>query len=181
MNFVKQRIEGVYIVELKLLEDERGGFARTFCKNEFEKIGHTKEFVQMNQSWNLQKGTVRGMHYQVPPYREVKVVRCVRGKVLDVVVDIRKGSPTFLQHLAVELSEENKFALYIPEGFAHGFQTLEDNTELIYMHTEYFTPNADRGLNYADPQLAIRWPLPVSKISEKDKNHSYMDSQFEGI
>ncbi|MES2681202.1 MAG: dTDP-4-dehydrorhamnose 3,5-epimerase family protein, partial [Bacteroidota bacterium] len=124
MKFTPQSLSGVYLVELHLLKDDRGGFARTYCKREFEQIGHKKEFVQLNQSWNTKKGTIRGMHYQVPPFSEIKLIRCVKGAVLDVVVDIRKNSPTFLQHLAVELSEDNKTMIYLPEGFAHGFQTL---------------------------------------------------------
>ncbi len=181
MKFIPQPLAGVYLVELNLLKDDRGGFARTYCKREFEQIGHKKEFVQLNQSWNTKKGTVRGMHYQVPPFSEIKLIRCVKGAVLDVVVDIRKGSPTFLQHLAVELSEDNKTMIYLPEGFAHGFQTLTDQAELIYHHTEYFTPQADAGLNHSDPLLKIKWPLPVSAISEKDKTNKYIDPTFKGI
>jgi dTDP-4-dehydrorhamnose 3,5-epimerase len=181
MKFIPQPLAGVYLVELRLLTDDRGGFARTFCKREFEQIGHKKEFVQLNQSWNTKKGTVRGMHYQVPPFSEIKLIRCIKGAVLDVVVDIRKDSPTFLQHLAVELSEDNKTMIYLPEGFAHGFQTLTDRAELIYHHTEYFTPEADAGLNFNDPLLKINWPLPVSVISEKDKTNKYIDPTFKGI
>ncbi len=181
MKFIPQQLEGVYLVELNLLNDDRGSFARTYCKREFEQIGHQGEFVQMNQSWNTKKGTVRGMHYQVPPYSEIKVIRCIRGAVLDVVVDIRAGSPTFLQHMMVELSETNKTMIYLPRGFAHGFQTLTDQAELVYLHTEFFTPQADAGLNYSDPLLNIKWPLPVSVISEKDRNNPMLDKNFKGI
>jgi dTDP-4-dehydrorhamnose 3,5-epimerase len=181
MTFTETILKGSYIVDLKLLTDDRGSFARTFCKKEFDDIGHIKEFVQCNQSWNTHKGTLRGMHYQVPPYKEIKLVRCIRGSVFDVIIDLRKDSPTFLQYFSIELNEQNKKALYIPEGFAHGFQTLEDNTELVYMHSEYFNVVADKGLNYADPAFKINWPMAISKISEKDKNFLYIDQSFKGI
>jgi dTDP-4-dehydrorhamnose 3,5-epimerase len=182
MKFIPQALAGVFIIEPHLLTDERGAFARTFCKKEFEQyIGHTKEFIQMNHSWNRRRGTLRGLHYQNAPFREIKLVRCIKGWVLDVIVDVREGSPTLLKHLSVELSEENKKMIYIPEGFAHGFQTLSDDAELAYLHTEYFTPGADSGLNYKDPVLNIHWPLQVSVISEKDKNNKLIDHTFKGI
>ncbi|MBA3663140.1 MAG: dTDP-4-dehydrorhamnose 3,5-epimerase [Bacteroidetes bacterium] len=181
MKFNAQFLAGLYTIELNVLNDERGSFARTFCKKEFAQIGHTKEFVQLNQSWNTKKGTIRGMHFQQPPFREVKLIRCVRGAVSDTVVDIRKNSPTFLEHFTVELSEENRTMIYVPEGFAHGFQTLTDNADLVYHHTEYFVPNAEGGLRYNDPLLNIKWPLPVSEISERDKNHPLIDNNYKGI
>ena len=181
MIFEPTPLKGVYIIGLELKTDNRGGFARVFCKKEFEQIGHTKEFVQINHSYNTLKGTVRGMHYQNPPYKEIKLIRCVRGAVSDVVVDIRQGSPTFLQHLRVELSDENKRMLYIPEGFAHGFQSLSDKSELIYHHTEFFTPEADNGLNYKDPLLNLKWELPVSAISDKDQHSAFITTNFKGI
>lgn len=181
MKFNAQPLAGLYTIELNVLKDERGAFARTFCKKEFEQIGHTKEFVQLNQSWNTKKGTLRGMHFQTPPFTEIKLIRCVKGAVCDVVVDLRKDSATFLQHVQVELSEENKLMIYVPEGFAHGFQTLTDNAELLYHHTEYYVPNAEGGLRYNDPLLNIKWPLPVSVISERDKNHSLIDKTYKGI
>jgi dTDP-4-dehydrorhamnose 3,5-epimerase len=181
LKFQETILKGSYIIELTPFYDNRGGFARTFCKKEFEQIGHTKEFVQLNQSYNTVKGTVRGMHYQVRPFSEIKLIRCIRGAVYDVIIDIRENSPTFLQHVAVELSSENKRMIYVPEGFLHGFQTLEDNTELIYHHTEYFNPEADAGMNYADPSLNINWPLTVSVISDKDKTHKLIDNNFKGI
>jgi len=180
MTFEETTLKGAYVISLKLLQDDRGGFARTFCKKEFQQIEHSKEFVQLNHSWNKKKGTIRGMHYQVPPHQEVKLVRCVRGKVLDVIVDLRKDSPTFLQHISVELSAENKKMIYMPENFAHGFQTLEDDSELIYHHTEYFTPEADRGLRYDDPALKINWPLPAVNVSDKDKSYKLIDNSFKG-
>jgi dTDP-4-dehydrorhamnose 3,5-epimerase len=181
VKFTETILKGSYVVELTPVFDERGGFARTFCKREFSEINHTKEFVQLNQSYNTRKGTLRGLHYQVPPFTEIKLIRCVKGSVWDVIVDIRKNSPTFLQHFAVELSEQNRKMIYVPEGFAHGFQTLADNSELVYHHTEYYTPNSEAGLNYNDPLLNIEWPLAVSVISEKDKNNKFIDNTFKGI
>lgn len=181
MTFNETILKGSYIIELSVIKDERGGFARTYCKKEFMQINHQKEFVQFNQSYNTIKGTLRGLHYQIPPYKEIKLVRCIKGSVFDVIVDLRNNSPTFLQHISVELSAENKRMIYIPEGFAHGFQTLEDNTELVYHHSEYYTPNADTGINYADATLKIKWPLPITKISEKDKNLTTINQSFKGI
>lgn len=181
MKFKALALPGLYTIELNVLKDDRGGFARTFCKKEFEEIGHSKEFVQLNQSWNTKKGTIRGMHFQKPPFKEIKLIRCVKGAVLDVVLDIRKDSPTFLQHIAIELSEDNKTMIYVPEGFAHGFQTLEDNSELFYHHTEYYVPDSEGGLRFDDPQLNIKWQLPVTVISERDKNHPLIDKTYKGI
>lgn len=181
MIFEPTHLQGVYIISLEIKQDNRGGFARMFCKKEFEQIGHTKEFVQINHSYNTLKGTVRGMHFQNPPYKEIKLIRCVRGRVSDVVVDIRKNSPTFLKHVRVELSAENTKMIYIPGGFAHGFQSLEDNSELIYHHTEFFNPVADSGLHYNDPLLGLNWELPVSAISEKDRIAPFINANYKGI
>jgi dTDP-4-dehydrorhamnose 3,5-epimerase len=181
MKFSETSLQGSYTIELTPFSDERGSFARTFCKNEFEQIGHKKEFVQLNQSWNTLAGTIRGMHYQVRPYSEIKLIRCIRGAVYDVIIDLRENSKTFLRHFAVELSEENKKMIYVPEGFAHGFQTLRDDSQLVYHHTEYFNPKADAGLNYNDPAFGIQWPLAVSIMSEKDKNLSLIKPDFKGI
>ena len=154
MRFIKTPLHGLYVIGHKKLTDERGLFARTFCKQEFSQIGFTKELVQFNHSFNIKKGTIRGMHYQRHPFPESKLIRCVQGRVFDVAIDIRKNSPTFLGHFGIELSEENMFSIFIPEGFAHGFQTLEPNTSLIYHHSEYYTPQADAGIRYDDPVLA---------------------------
>ena len=174
MIFENTPIEGLYLVKPEIRFDNRGFFARTFCKKTFSEVKLEKEFVQFNHSFNIRKGTLRGMHFQLQPFAETKLIRCVEGKVLDVAVDIRKDSKTYLQHFAVELSKENAISILIPEGFAHGFQTLEDNTSLIYHHTEYYTPNVDRGILYNDPALAIKWPLPVSVISEKDTSYQLL-------
>ncbi len=181
MEFIKTHIEGLYLVQVKKLEDERGLFARTFCKSEFEQIGFNKEFVQFNHSFNKIKGTVRGMHFQNLPFKEMKLIRCVQGKVNDVAVDLRKDSPTFLQFFVVELSEKNMISVLIPEGFAHGFQTLEDNSSLIYHHTEFYKPNAEAGLRFDDPLLNINWTLPATMISDKDKSYKLIDKNFKGI
>ena len=181
MKFIQTTLPGAYIIELEPRNDERGFFVRLFCKKESSKIGHTKEFVQFNQSLTMQRGTVRGLHYQIHPAEEVKLVRCIRGQVYDVIVDLREGSPTFLQHFSVVLSEESLKMLYIPEGFAHGFQTLRDNTQMMYFHTAYYSPKNERGLLYNDPALNITWPLKVSNISEKDKNNPLININFKGI
>ena len=181
MKFTSTILAGAFVVEMEPREDERGWFARSFCKNEFEQIGHTQEWVQMNHSVSNEKGTLRGLHFQLPPYRETKMVRCIRGVVLDVIVDLRRDSPSFLSYFAQELSAENRKMLYIPEGFAHGFQTLTDNAELIYLHTEFYRPNAEGGLRYDDPALGIHWPLTVAIVSERDSKHPFIDKNFKGI
>ena len=181
MIFTPTKLAGSYVIELTPFSDSRGWFARTFCKKEFEQIGHEKEWVQMNHSATYTKGSIRGMHYQVAPFKEIKMVRCIAGKVLDVIVDLRKDSPTFLQWTGIELSAENKKMLYIPEGFAHGFQTLEDNCELIYHHTSFYAPGAEGGICYNEPAIAIQWPQAVAGVSERDKGHPLIDTNFKGI
>jgi dTDP-4-dehydrorhamnose 3,5-epimerase len=174
MVFQKTPLAGLYLLEPRIIRDERGLFARTFCKKEFAEIGFDKDFVQFNHSFNSKKGTLRGMHFQLAPFAETKLIRCVEGRVFDVAVDLRKDSKTYLQYFGVELSKENMLSILIPEGFAHGFQTLEDNSALIYHHTEYYTPNVDSGILYNDPALAINWPLEISIISQKDTSYSLL-------
>jgi dTDP-4-dehydrorhamnose 3,5-epimerase len=181
MKFVETPLKGAYIIELESFRDDRGFFARTFCKREFKEIGHIKEFVQFNHSMTIQKGTIRGIHFQVPPSSEIKLIRCIRGKVYDVIIDIRKHSATFLQYFGVILSEENLKTIYVPEGFAHGFQTLENNSQMIYHHTEYYTPQNERGLNYKDQLFKIDWPLVPINVSEKDQKYPLIDNNFKGI
>jgi dTDP-4-dehydrorhamnose 3,5-epimerase len=181
MKYIETPLKGAYIIELEPFRDSRGLFARTFCKKEFQKIGHNKEFVQFNHSLTLQKGTIRGMHYQVPPNSEIKLIRCVRGNVYDVIIDIRSGSTTFLNYFAVELNEDNMKMIYVPEGFAHGFQTLENNTQLIYHHTQFYSPQHERGIRYNDPVIAVEWPLEPMNVTEKDKNYPLIDNHFKGI
>jgi len=181
MKFIQTLLSGAYIVELEPFRDERGFFVRTFCKNEFSAIGHVKEFVQFNHSMTRHKGTIRGMHYQVPPSAEIKLIRCISGEVYDVIIDIRKDSPTFLQHFHIILSDENLKMLYVPEGFAHGFQTLANNSQMIYHHTAYYNPANERGLRFDDPALGIRWPLPPGNLTEKDRKYPLINNQFKGI
>jgi dTDP-4-dehydrorhamnose 3,5-epimerase len=181
MTFTPTGLEGSYVIDLAPYRDERGWFARFYCKAEFAGIGHTKEWVQMNHSFTREKGTLRGLHYQQPPFREIKVVRCIAGSVYDVIIDLRSGSASFLQGFGAELSAENKKMLYIPEGFAHGFQVLSENTELIYLHSEYYAPGAEGGLRFDDPRLRIAWPLPVTVLSERDAAHPMLTNQFKGI
>jgi dTDP-4-dehydrorhamnose 3,5-epimerase len=181
MIFTGTKLSGSYVIDLSPFNDERGWFARTFCKKEFEKIGHNKEWVQLNHSATYKKGAVRGMHYQLAPHREIKMVRCIAGSIYDVIIDLRKGSGTFLQWMGIELSAQNKKMLYIPEGFAHGFQTLADDCELIYHHTEFYTPGAEGGILYNDSIININWPLTVTDISERDKSHPLLDNNFKGI
>lgn len=180
MKFIPTILNGSFTIQLDPINDERGWFARYFCKKEFSTIGHNKEWVQMNHSFSLKKGTLRGMHFQKPPYSEIKLVRCIQGSVFDVIIDLRKDSPTFLKWFGAELSAENKLMMYIPEGFAHGFQTLEDNSGLLYMHTAYYSPEAEDGLRYNDPQVNISWPLEISEISMRDTNHDLLE-KFNGL
>ena len=181
MIFEKLPLDGSFLVSLNPHGDSRGWFARTYCKNEFSQIGHFKEWVQINHSFTNIKGTVRGMHFQKPPFSEIKLLRCVAGSVYDVIIDLRKDSPTFLKWCGTELSAENKKMLYIPEGFAHGFQTLEDNTELIYHHSEFYNQEAEAGILFNDKMVNISWPLPVTEISERDRNHPILNSTFKGL
>lgn len=181
MKFHAIELQGVYVIDLQPFRDERGFFSRIYCKKEFAEAGLVSEFVQINHSITTRKGTIRGMHYQVPPHAEVKVIRCVKGGVLDVVVDIRRNSPTFLKHFKIELTEENDRMLYIPRGFAHGFQTIEDDAALIYQHSDFYMPSAEQGIRYNDPLLEIDWPLTVNEISLKDRNHQFLSHDFEGI
>jgi dTDP-4-dehydrorhamnose 3,5-epimerase len=181
MDFIPTSLGGAYVIEPDIRSDNRGAFFRTYCKKEFINIGHTQEWVQMNHSVNNLKGTIRGLHYQVSPFSEIKLIRCTKGKIWDVIVDIRKFSPTFLKHFSVELSAENKKMIYIPEGFAHGFQTLVDDCEILYMHSAFYNPEAESGLRYDDPILNIQWKMDISELSERDKNHTLIDTNFTGI
>jgi len=169
MIFSETKLNGAFIIDLEPIQDERGFFARTWCKNEFAAHGLNPNLVQCNTSFNKKKGTLRGMHYQSPPYEEAKLVRCTMGAVYDVIVDIRKESKTFLQWIACELTAQNRKMLYVPEGFAHGFQTLEDNTEVFYQMSEFYHSDHAAGLRWDDPAIDIKWPIPEVVISKKDK------------
>jgi len=175
MIFQETPLRGAYVIDLEKIGDERGFFARAFCAEQFRKHDLVDNFVQFNNSLAEKKGTLRGLHYQFAPKAEVKLVRCIRGSLLDVIVDVRKDSPTFLQHFGIELSAENRSMLYVPKGFAHGFITLEDQTETMYFVDEPFAPDFERGLRWNDPALGIRWPVEVTVISDKDANHPDFD------
>lgn len=175
MRFTATKLAGAWIIEPQPREDSRGIFARTYCAREFREQGLLDSFVQCNTSWNARKGTVRGLHYQLPPSSEVKLVRCTAGSLWDVIVDLRPDSPTYLQHVAIELSARNRFALYIPEMFAHGFQALEDATEVFYQMSDFYTPKLARGVRYDDPKIAIQWPLPVTSISDQDLSWTLLE------
>jgi dTDP-4-dehydrorhamnose 3,5-epimerase len=170
MIFNKTRLEGAYIVEMEKHEDERGFFSRSWCKNEFEDHGLNSRLVQANIGFSLKRGTLRGLHYQMPPYEEVKVVRCTMGAIYDVIVDLRPDSQTYKQWLSVELNCDNRKMLYVPEGFAQGYITLIDNTEMYYHTSQFYAPKSARGIRYDDPSFSIDWPIKVAVISEADKN-----------
>ena len=168
MRFTPMSLSGAYLVQLEPRIDARGTFARAFCAREFAAQGLTASFMQANISTNLKAGTVRGLHFQNAPHREAKLVQCVKGSIYDVVVDIREESATYLRWTGVELSDSNGVMIYVPEGFAHGYQTLSDGANVLYLVSEFYTPELEGGLRYSDPKLAIEWPLAVSDISEKD-------------
>ncbi|MGZ0653998.1 dTDP-4-dehydrorhamnose 3,5-epimerase [Coraliomargarita sp. W4R53] len=168
MKFEETPLKGAWIIDLEPRGDDRGYFARTFCRKEFEAHGIEANVVQSNISFSAHAGTLRGMHFQKAPAEETKLVRCLTGALLDVIIDIRPDSPTYHQHIAVELTPENKRMLFVPRGFAHGFMTLKDNTEMLYMVSEFYTPEVESGLRHDDPAFGINWPLPVSVISAKD-------------
>ena len=170
MIFTKTNIEGVAIVDLVVKRDDRGFFARSFCREEFIANGLEPMVEQCNLSFNYKKGTIRGMHMQIAPHPEAKYVRCIRGAVMDIIVDMRPGSPTRFQHVAVELSQDNRRGLYVPPFFAHGYQTLTDDAEVSYQVSGGYAPQAERGLRYNDPVLQLPWPLPVTVISDKDRS-----------
>lgn len=180
MIFTPTVLAGTFIIEPNIFADERGWFTRFYCKNDFKEIGHNKEWVQLNHSSTDKKGTIRGMHFQIHPFREIKMVKCIAGIVYDVIIDLRKDSPTFLKWFGVELSGKSKKMLYIPEGFAHGFQCLEDNCELIYHHSEFYKPGSEGGIKYNDPLIKIEWPLPVTVLSTRDESHPSLNENFKG-
>lgn len=168
MRFTETSLKGAFIIEPDRIEDERGFFARTFCRQEFEKHGLNPNMVQCSVSFNTKKGTLRGMHYQAKPHEEVRLVRCTRGALYDVILDLRGDSPTFKQWIAVELTAENRKMAYVPEGFAHGFQTLEDNTEVFYQMSEFYHSECARGARWDDPVFGIVWPIDKKTVSRKD-------------
>lgn len=170
MIFTRLPLSGAFRVDLDRKGDERGFFARLYCAREFEVQGLSFRPAQVNDSFSVRKGTLRGMHFQRPPMAEAKLVRCIRGAIFDVIVDLRAGSATFGQWTGLMLDQDTRAMLYIPAGFAHGFQTLADETELLYFHSEFYAPGYEGGLAHDDPTLSIPWPLPISALSERDMN-----------
>jgi dTDP-4-dehydrorhamnose 3,5-epimerase len=166
--FTETKLPGAFVIDLELREDDRGVFARTFCAQEFEAHGLKPTVAQCNLSFNHKAGTLRGMHYQTAPACETKLVRCTKGAIYDVIIDIRPDSPTYMQHIGVELTAENRWILYVPEMFAHGYQSLTDGAEVFYQVGEFYTPGYEGGIRYDDPAFKIEWPVPVTVISEKD-------------
>lgn len=171
MIFTQTRLNGAFIIEPEKIHDERGFFARTWCKREFIARGLHPDLVQCNISFNIKKGTLRGMHHQVAPHEEVKLVRCTAGAIYDVIIDLRPTSPTFKAWLAVELTAQNRKMLYIPRGFSHGFLTLKDDTEVFYQMSEFYAPECARGIRWNDPAFNIEWPIEITVISEKDSQY----------
>lgn len=181
MNILATRISDLYVVETFPYKDVRGEFSRLYCDIELSRLIGTRRIVQMNYSRTSLAGAVRGMHFQMPPYAEMKLVRCLNGHVWDVAVDLRKDSPTFLQWHAEELTPANNRMMVIPEGFAHGFQVMEPNSELLYLHTAFYKPDAEKGLRHNDAMLNITWKLKPTDLSERDQTHAYLDLNFKGI
>ncbi|MDX1959905.1 MAG: dTDP-4-dehydrorhamnose 3,5-epimerase family protein [Leptospiraceae bacterium] len=177
----KEFIDNVFTFKSNLIEDNRGWFNRLYCSEELNSIGIKDPIQQINHSYTKEKGTIRGMHFQEPPYSEVKILRCLKGSIFDVIIDLRKGSKTFLQSFKVKLSEDSYSSIVIPKGFAHGFQALEDNVEMIYFHTELYSKESEGGILYNDPFLNISWPLPVVNVSERDLSFKNITPEFKGL
>ncbi len=175
MIFTETRLSGAYVIDLECINDERGFFARTWCRNEFDKHGLNSNLVQCNLSHNIKRGTLRGMHYQVAPYEEAKLVSCISGAIYDVIIDLRENSSTFKQWQAFELSAQNHRMLYIPEGFAHGFQTLQDNTSVFYQMSEFYHLECAKGVRWDDPVFGIKWLYEPPIISQKDKTYKLFE------
>jgi dTDP-4-dehydrorhamnose 3,5-epimerase len=169
VKFTETKLKGAFVVEIEKLSDARGFFARSWCRKEFEAHGLTSGIVQANVSYNHKKGTLRGMHYQIAPYQESKLIRCTRGAIYDVIIDLRSDAPTYKQWTGVELTADNYTMLFVPEDFAHGFQTLTDETEITYQVSQFYTPGSEKGIRFDDPAFDIEWPLEVTKISDKDR------------
>lgn len=181
MIIEKIPLDGAAVIDSEPFIDHRGAFARFFCEEELGEIIGERRIVNVNFSRTNQKGAIRGLHFQYPPKAEMKLVRCIRGAVYDVIVDIRRDSPTYLQWFGIELSGENMKMLCVPEGFAHGFQVLEDFSEMLYLHTEFYSREHEGGLRYSDPLLVIEWPLEATDISERDRYHPLLSEGFQGV
>jgi dTDP-4-dehydrorhamnose 3,5-epimerase len=180
-TYEKTAIEGVYIITPKKIIDSRGYYERYFCVEEFKEVGFTEPVKQINHSMSIQKGIVRGFHYQLPPHCEMKLVRCIKGKIFDVALDVRKDSPTFLQHVSVELSEENSKYLLLPEGVAHGFQTMTENSEIIYIVNKMYAPSVDKVVNPLDPMINVSWPVEVDMERSKEVKQTFLTKDFTGV
>lgn len=181
MKIIPIPMDGAFLVEQENRVDDRGFFARAFCKHEFDAVGISFNPIQMNNSLSLKKGTLRGMHYQLPDASENKFVRCTRGSFYDVIIDLRPDSSTFLKWYGVELSDENRLAIYVPKGFAHGFLTTQDNSEALYMVDHVHDQLLERGIRYDDPLIAIKWPIEIFEVSEKDKSWPNFNNEFHGV
>ena len=177
MQFEETPLKGCYVIQTTPFIDHRGAFARFFCERELAPVIGDRKIVNVNFSRTVKRGSIRGMHFQRAPDAEMKFVRCLKGSVFDVAVDLRKESPTYLHWYGVELSAENMDMFAVPEGFAHGFQALEDDVEIMYLVTAFYSPHCEGGLNHADPQIRIRWPLPITDVSEKDLHHPYLHDE----
>jgi dTDP-4-dehydrorhamnose 3,5-epimerase len=181
MKFQETRLKGSYLIDHDNHKDERGFFDRVFCQKTFQSFLKKKNICQINRSFTKKEGTVRGLHFQYPPYAEIKIVSCLKGKVWDVAIDVRKGSPTFMEYHAVTLSEDSSQSFFIPEGFAHGFQTLTNDCEMLYFHTADYNSNAEGALNTLDQRLRIQWPKKITEQSERDINHPMLSENFLGL
>lgn len=181
MEFVELPLQGAFTGNFNRFVDNRGMFERVLCTDLLKQLGLNKPIVQVNRSITKTVGTIRGMHYQIPPSAETKIIRCIRGKIFDVIIDLRSSSPTFLHWHGVELSADNVLMMYVPEGCAHGFQTLEPDSELLYFHTATYNPEYERAVRFDDPKVNIQWPLSVSEVSERDRSHPWLPVDFTGI
>ena len=181
MLFQDTPLQGAFTIDLEKRGDERGFFARLFCEVEFAAAGLESRFVQINTSGSAKRGTLRGMHFQLPPAAEVKVVRCIRGALYDVIVDLRPDSPSFRKWFGAELSADNRRMMYVPRGFAHGFMTLEDDTEALYLVSAFYAPQQERGLRFDDPAIGIEWPLVPGEMSDKDRSWPDLDAAWHGL
>jgi dTDP-4-dehydrorhamnose 3,5-epimerase len=180
-EFFSTPLSGLIVIKRQAIEDDRGFLCRFYCSEEFKDIGLNKSIVQVNHTLTKKKGSVRGLHFQHPPHAETKFVSCLKGEIFDVAVDIRHNSPTFLHWYSEILSDTNRKSLLIPEGFAHGFQSMTNDCELIYLHTESYMPSAEGGLNVRDVRLNITWPLNIAELSKRDQAYRYIDGKFEGM
>ena len=181
MNIIRTLLKDAYIFEPEPIIDHRGKFARIYCRRELEMLGNCKPIVQINHSFTKEKGAIRGMHFQYPPNTEIKIVKCVAGSVYDVIIDLRQNSPTFRKWYGETLSAENMKMMYIPEGFAHGFQVFDTNSELIYFHSQFYSPQHEGGIRFDDPVINISWPLEVTEVSNRDQRHHLLTEDFKGI